>query len=537
MRSDTRNAYAEPAFAVLGAALLYFVRFGYDFGRSDQDEFLPYLLSRLHPGLLSHDWFVQTQTAGFNVRTYFVGLLEGLASLMPVWLAVLLVYAVTWFMIAAAVYALANVLTGDRLAATATVFLALVLTPQWTLGGNDLVHRMLVPSMPAWGLGLWGTVALLTRRTRRGAALLGLATWMQALVGLHLALLLGTVLLLRCLKASERAEALHRLRRFAGFYVLFAAPALLPLLYDQLTATASPEPGTPSRFYILAAFRAPHHYLPSSFSAHAAERFGLLAAGGLLALAFPPVRKMLRHLPFVGLVLALIAVACSLGLLFTEAWPVLLVTKLQLFKTTVLAKVLFLIILGAAGSLLLPTGLWKRISGLLATPWPPLLALAGWTFLFVGLITQKEFVLARLHPLAHQEEALAQVERWARTQTPEEAIFAVPPSIDSFRAGARRGIVVNFKAYPFRDALMDEWYRRLTDLAPIRPPVRGGAAVLPHLDAAYEGLSADELRRLAGTYGFTYVVRRTRLPWPHRGLAEVFRHGTWTVYRVLPDGP
>ncbi len=536
MRSDTPRSYAEPLFATLAASLLYFFRFGYDFGHSDQDEFLPLLLSRLHPGLLEHDWFVQTQAAGFHVRTYFVGLLEGLTSVVPVWMAVLLLYTAAWLLLTSAIYALAHTFTRDRMAAALAVIVALVLTPQWTLGGNDLAHRMLVPSMLGWGLGLWGVHALLHERPVRAAALLGLAAWMQPLVGLQLAGLFGLVLLLQELGREEREPALRRLALFAGLFVVFAAPAVGPLVYGQF-AEAVPRPAdAPSLFYILAAFRAPHHYLPDAFSTHAAVRFGALAGAGLFALAFPSVRKMLAHLRLLFGALLMIAVLCGVGYVFTEIRPTLFITKLQLFKLTVTAKVLLVIILSGAFSLWLPTAPWRRLRLAMMRPWPALLALAGWTVVFVGLITEKDFVTERILPIARQGTAVERLERWARTQTATDAIFATPPSFSGFRSQAQRAIVVNFKAYPFRDRYMYEWYRRLTDLAPIDPPERGGAALLPDLDAAYEALSAEDLRVLSERYGFGYVVRHTPLRPPRRGFRAVYRNDEWTVYRVPPSG-
>ncbi|WP_457652257.1 DUF6798 domain-containing protein [Rhodocaloribacter sp.] len=535
MRSHTPRSYAEPLFATLASSLLYFLRFGYDFGQSDQDEFLPNLLSRLHPGLFEHDWFVQTQAAGFHVRTYFVGLLEGPASVVPVWMAVLLLYTAAWLLLTSAIYALAHAFTRDRMAAALAVIVALVLTPQWTLGGNDLAHRMLVPSMLGWGLGLWGVYALLHARPVRAAALLGLAAWMQPLVGLQLAGLFGLVLLLQSLEQENRETALRRTALFGGFFVVFSAPAVLPLVYRQF-AEAVPHPDdVPSLFYILAAFRAPHHYLPDAFSTYSTIRFGALAAAGLLALAVPSVRKTLAHLrPLVGALL-MIAVLCGVGYVFTEIRPTLFITKLQLFKLTVMAKVLFVILGTGAISLWLPNRPWQRLRRAMMKPWPALLMLAGWTVVFVGLITGKDFVTERIYPIARQGAPVERLERWVRTQTATDAIFAVPPSFSGFRSQAQRAIVVNFKAYPFRDRYMYEWYRRLTDLAPAPPPERGGAALLPALDAAYEARSAEDLRRLSGRYGFGYVVRRTPLR-PRGGFRVVYRNDEWTVYRVPRPG-
>ncbi len=69
-RSTSRSL--PPVLLLLFGFGLYVFRFGYGFGTSDQDEFIPYLLSLIDPALFENDWFVQTQQAAFSVRTYFV---------------------------------------------------------------------------------------------------------------------------------------------------------------------------------------------------------------------------------------------------------------------------------------------------------------------------------------------------------------------------------------------------------------------------------------------------------------------------------
>lgn len=533
MRPASTRSYAEPTLAILGGGLLFFLRFGYDYGRGDQDEFLPLVLHHLDTSLLARDWFVQTQVEGIGIRTYFAGLVEALASLMPLWLAVLLLYVLTWIALGGAVYALAHRLTGDRMAAILTVLGALVLTPQWTLGGNDLAHRLLVPSMVAWALGLWGLTAFFNRRILWAAVLLGIATWMQALVGLHLALLVTALLLVALLPREHRPLARRNLLLFAGVFAASAAPALGPLVYQHVHPPPLPAGDHVSPFYIQAVFRAPHHYLPDAFPLPAVLSFGLIAGAGLLAFSFPQVRKLLTAPRETGLLLLFITLACLIGYLFTTVWPVFFIVKLQLFKTTVLAKLLFVLILSATVSRLMPTFLWRSAARWLAGPWPSFMALAGWTIVCVGLITGNPFIRSRALPWEHEKTPMAQLERWIRTQTPTEAIVAVPPSWDGFRTRARRAIVVNFKAFPFREDHMQGWYRRLLDMAPIAPPERGGAALLPLLDEAYEQLPAGALLERSERYGFSYVVRQTPLPSSH-SFERVFQAEPWVVYRIRP---
>ncbi|ARA92036.1 hypothetical protein AWN76_001860 [Rhodothermaceae bacterium RA] len=516
-----------PALVTALALVLYLLRFSYDYAASDQDELIPFLLHRLDPSLFAHDWFVQTQAGSFNVRTYVVLLLHGLALVLPVWAAVLTLYVAAWTLIATAVYHLGRLLTGDRVAAALAVVAALALTPQWTLGGNDLVHRMFVPSMLAWGLGLWGLGQALRHRTAPAALLLGLATWAQALVGLQLAGLTGLMLLADRRSASPQRR--YGPARFAALYVLTAAPSVVPLLLLQY---GSPPPGASpdDLFYIQAVFRTPHHYLPSAFPRRALLRFGLLLGLGSGALAWLHRRGQVRHVRRLGVLLLAMAGLCLLAVVCTELRPVLAVAELQLFKTTVLAKVILLIGIARVAAQLLPARLRRLPEALLRSR-----RRCGMAAVLLAALALFLMLRALEWPgLSRSPDAVAlrAVEAWARTATPQDAVFAVPPSDDRFRSRAQRAIVVNFKAFPHQDTAMLAWFERLQALAPIGRPPRGGAAILDDLDRAFEHLTLAELLPLSRSYGFTYVLRRTPLP-----LDPVYADPSVQVYRLPDDAP
>ena len=533
-RLPTRGANGRyaPLFVLLAALLLYVLRFGYDYGASDQDEFLPYLLHRLDPELLAQDWFVLTQASSFGIRTYFVMLLQAIALVVPVWLVILILYMGAWLLIAGAVYERGYAVTRTRLAAGAAVVVALVLTPQWTLGGNDLVHSMLVPSMCGWGLGLWGIVFFLRYRPGQAAFLLGAATWLQALVGLQLAGLLGLILLWRLI--ANRGGGRHLLL-FAGVYAMAALPVLGPLLLQQLSG-ATPVEDAPSMFYILAQFRVPHHYLFYSFPARSLVRFGALMVLGLTSLVLLHRRQRVHYSTFLIRTLGCIAGLCVLAFLFTEIRPVFFVVQLQLFKTTVLAKLLFVILICGGVFAWLPAPFARPLDRLMDLKGWGLAAVLGIWLLAIGSVFLGfEVLRAKAGPLAHKGTPTEQVETWARTQTPRDAVFAVPPSWSGFRSRARRAIVVNYKAFPYRDRLNLTWFERLTQMAPISLPQRSGPAIQDSLDAAFLRQPVPALHRLADRYDFDYVVRDRRFTPASSSFEQVYISGEWIVYRIVSE--
>lgn len=499
-----------PLFVPIGALLLYALRFPYSYGASDQAEFVPFLLHLLDPSVLRADWFVTGQLASFSVRAPLVWLLWALSQLLPVPVSVLVVYGATWGAMAFAVYALAHLLLKDRIAAATAVVVALVLTPQWTLGGNDLVHSMLVPSMAGWSLGLWGLVMLWRGRGMIAVVLIGMATWMQALVGLQLALLCGVALLLQ---PSRRKELL----RAAPLWLVLALPMLIPAAMQQTGETA------PSQYYILAEFRAPHHYLFFSFPPATLVKFGILLAAGLAGFGALRWQLAAEHRIMLRNLLIGILACCTLAFLGTEVLPLLGVAQLQLFKTTVLAKLLLVILACGAVAVHVP---WRQRLDRAFAPagWSACILLALWLVVAGG-------------SEAREDAPMARIEEWARTHTATDAVFAVPPSWSGFRSRAERAIVVNFKAFPFHPARNLEWFQRLTDLAPVTLPARGYPALLDSLDASFFRLPPARLQRLGSTYAFDYVVRAGTLAEELPGYTEVFSAGGWSVYHIVEAAP
>jgi hypothetical protein len=496
----------------------YVLRFGYGYGSSDQDEFLPLVMHRLDPSLFTADWFVQTQVASFSIRTFVSRLVQAMAVVLPLPVAVFGLYAAAWFGIAAGIYRLASHLTGDVRAGALTIPLVLIATPYWTLGGNEFVHSMFVPSMLGWALGLAGWSRFIADGRWTAGLWIGVATWMQALVGLHLALL--------ALFAPPAS--------FLLAFGIAAAPGLGPLFYQQFSAE---PPAGVDLFYVMAAFRNPHHYLFDSFPPRSIIHFGLLATAGLAAWAALRHRVAPGTLRTVGTSLVVVGVVGCGAYVATEWLHFLPVAKLQLFMLTVPAKLLLGI--GIAGAIVayLPAGIVHRATRFLERPIAHVYALG--LLLVAGLALDRiapERVSGRIYPFREQVSMEAPMEHWVRQHTPLDAVVAIPPSVSSFRTRARRAIVVNHKAFPYRDADIADWFARLTDVAPLPLPTRSDAALTARLDSAYEAVPAGRWRTLSERYGIDYLVRRSPLR-DSAGFEPVYTVAPWWVYRIPEESP
>ena len=263
--SISQNA-AGNRYAVWGSvvitAILYYLRFGYDVGFSDQDEFLPLVLQWLDPSLLQQDWFVQMQASTFTIRSGFAGVVLIISKLTSLQAAVLSIHLLTGALLALVLVRLANRLYHNNIASLLFVVIVLVLTPRWNPGGNDIFHSMLVPSSVSWTLSLWSFDFLTRDRLKKAGWLSALSMAIHPLVGLQLGSIFGASLLLSGQKRPQRFLLPFLLVALPSIYFFaepFSPPA--PLSFDAF----STDPAFASSTSILASIRAPHHYLAHTF--------------------------------------------------------------------------------------------------------------------------------------------------------------------------------------------------------------------------------------------------------------------------------
>lgn len=542
--SDSEHAASPPAeervfgglplWVALLAVTGHFLRFGYLYGVGDQDELIPSLLHLLDGNLFTQDWLVQTVTSGINVRTFFLWLMALPSLVLPPWLAVALLWAGVFVTLGYGVYGLAYELLRDSVAAALSVVVALVVTVKWTLGANSVAYDALVPEGVAWALAVPAVPLFLRQRWWVAGALLGVASWFHLLAGAQTALVLGVAGLVQAaLSAELHGDKLRRdildLVRFGGTFILVALPILVPIALDQF-ATPVPMEAAPSAFYIHALFRNPFHHLASTFGADAHLRFWPVVVLGIAAGMMLRRRSSLRHGGFLVISGVLIAMLCAVAVVFVEIVPVTLVAKLQFFKLTVLVTLVTSILLSGGLVAVLPdalhrVGAWlleQRKAGLAVV-----LVLLG-AVLGLGLRGEGRFG-ELLFPVHHARTPLGEIEAWAQAETEEDALWAVPPSVSTFRTYARRAVVANYSGFVFSDRDMQRWFLRLMDIAPIPIPETGYGAK-PMLDAAYHAQTAADWRQLRRGYGVEYaLVERDAATLPFEVAVENER---WRVYRL-----
>jgi len=117
---------------------------------------------------------------------------------------------------------------------------------------------------------------------------------------------------------------------------------------------------------------------------------------------------------------------------------------------------------------------------------------------------------------------------WIRLNTPEDAVFIIPPYIEDFRLGANRAIIVDFKAFTFKDQSIIEWRSRIADVTNnIKFKFRGNR--IEELREGFESLNESDFIRISKKYHaqYLFIEKPKKL-----NFKELYENDKYIVYIV-----
>jgi hypothetical protein len=385
---------------------------------------------------------------------------------------------------------------------------------------------------------------MLRQRAGLGLLLLGAATVMQPLVGVHGAIFAGAIFLF----GYSPAELIAAAKKPATYAGGLAFVALFLWQYFALSPPAAERLPIQDYVRILVWERHPGDFLVSRIPARDWLAWFLgMAAVGIMA---GHVWRRMKGRALIAAGLAAYAAICVAGYLFVELMPVRLVVDLIPFRTVAIGAPLLLAIIGCFGADMMRSGRWTAAAGMALAS-----ALAGyygrslgfpldgasalllgsavlgalprrvrapaaddgailqiWRLAIFGILAAAipaglaRFEFTRIPDQANQHPIYA----WAAQSTANNARFLVEQmSSDGHYAGVispqlmrlvgRRAVVAS-RDYPFRDSDSRAW-------------LTTWSVALDHGRAdRLEQASAEDLRAICTQLPYDYVVRRHPLP-------------------------
>ncbi|MBI2885620.1 MAG: hypothetical protein HYY02_00275 [Chloroflexi bacterium] len=441
--------------------------------------------------------------------------------------------------------------------ATAWLAFSFFLLEKTTSGFYGLPDREFLPRTPVLPLTLVAMELYLRNRPTLALGLAGLLVNLHGRLAFHLLFLLGLGLLWQ--RRQSGGVGVVRPLLVAG---LAAAPALWwQLQHPSGVPLFPPDP----QWVSIVKLAVPS--LQNVFAPEPAVVFMHLSSLGFVALFFlaapyPASQPLQRTLTL--WVLTAVALVVTAGLV-VDVVPVPPLMQLELVRAGMFLPIIALpafahalVRVWAAGELraipavlLALAGLWSPFGSFTALPAAlarfargrmvrlllvaitvPVIALSVAFFWFRHTTAQNWLV-------APPVNSWTEVARWAREQTPQDAVFLIPPYLDTatlgaeFRVAAQRSNVVarhegDLSGLSYRFALA--WYQRLRDLAGGQELAGAPLADLSaRLEQGFLGLSQGELEGLARRYGADYLLLERRKPLT---LPVAYENEQFLVYRL-----
>jgi hypothetical protein len=104
------------------------------------------------------------------------------------------------------------------------------------------------------------------------------------------------------------------------------------------------------------------------------------------------------------------------------------------------------------------------------------------------------------------EKAEFELAQWIRDNTPVDAIFTIPPDVQTFRINAQRAVVVDWMMSPSIPGDLEEWYRRICDTSGIDINKVKQVPSMKQLIDGYRNLDYSRAKLLQEKYGTSYFV-------------------------------
>ncbi len=482
--------------------LVVLFHWGYQFGRSDQAEVLPYALYLHDHSLYSKDNFIQdVKNEVPNERYIFSLLLSPFANHMEA--ACFIFHLIFTLILLWGMFKFARLFIKNDLLCWLAVLTLMLVKFEITLGGNTIWYNYFIPSVPAKAIGIWGLIYFFRDKWTSAFVLFSASAFLQPLVGLQLAIICISVLFIELYVDKKPLRIDHVFPRL--FFELTAGVYIFLIFWNSFNSSVTKEERK-QFFNIEFAFRGAHHYMPSDFPL---ENYIWLVP--LFLFAFFYYRKISRTMWLFFLFDFLLLILYTIGV---ERFHFGYIAALQWFKTTLWLKYFSVVALFILADKYLPflkRTIVKNISyatiysvavlAVVCMIWFPEKNHWGFNFDFGQQKTNDSLIACCIK---------------AKELTPKDALFIQPLNSSEFKYYSQRSSYVDYKANVRAPKQVIAWFARLQELYGLKAiPDYPDKQVLMDGKAYYLSLTGEQLYKLEGEgvqYMLTYSEYKTNLP-------------------------
>ena len=315
-------------FIFLLTGFAYILCNGYLFNTGDQAEHLPQIYQKLNPQLYPNDFFLNYYNQTFTVRYYFVYFVYGFSLIFGVKASCLIIYFTCLYFAIAGLYELAYCFYNNQLKSFLAVVTYLFLFRHFTVGGNYFQDNMLVGSSLAEVFCIWAFVYLFKNNYLLSGILCGLAALFQPLIGLQVASIIGTVLLVNLFLVKQNNISFKDVFTYSLAFVSIALFIFIPVFLTQLNANNANQMEANK---ILFEYRGALHYLPHLFPLKDYIFTGLFVLVALVALHYFTKKDKSIFITIISVIIIL----CIIFTMVLYLNPTNNLGKIQWYKTTV----------------------------------------------------------------------------------------------------------------------------------------------------------------------------------------------------------
>lgn len=482
--------------------LLMLFHWGYQFGRSDQAEVLPYALYLHDHSLYPKDNFIQdVQNEMPNERFVFSLMLSPFANyLEPVCFLFHLIFTLIllWGM-----FQFARLFINNDLLCWLAVLVTLLVKFDITLGDNTIWYNYFIPSVPAKAIGIWGLYFFFRDKWMSAFVLFSVSAFLQPLVGLQLAILCISVLFIELYVEKKPLRIHHVFPRL--FFELTAGVYILLIFWKNFNPHLT-KAERKDFFNIEFAWRGAHHYMPFHF-----PLINYVWLVPLFLFAFFYYGKISKTMWWFFLFDFFLLIVYTIGVQWLHFGYI---AALQWFKTTIWLKyfsVVAIMVLADRNIPLLKKVLVKNISygivsvvaflALISILWFPQKNPWGFIVDFGQQKTNDPLITCCIK---------------AKQLTPIDALFIQPFNSSEFKYYSQRSSYVDYKANVRGPEQVIRWYSRLQEVYGLKAtPDFSEKQLLIDAKANYLSLTNKQLQKLSAEgvqYMLTYNSYKTDLP-------------------------